>query len=227
MNYFGKDSMIIRLKSYDRVHRMHLKCEWFCVPFCLRGRKNREYYTKRKERTMGTISGTIYNINQKGNETDYPYIYKWGCAVCAAGAVASYYAKKQYEISDCETAGLINSDGYSCTWSWNVNAATSVQIGSTYTSASSVSLSAIRDEVDNNNPPILCFTYSGGTRGSGTHWVMVYGYEGSGTSFSQILVSDPADGTTKTLASAISYSGGTGATGTLSSVKTTAKKTRT
>jgi len=176
---------------------------------------------------MGTVSGTIYNINQKGDQTNYPSVYKWGCAVCAAGAAAAYYAKKQYEISDCDTAGLISSNGYSCTWDWDVDAGTSVQVGSTYTEASSVSLSAIRDEVDDDNPPILCFDYSGGTRGSGTHWVMVYGYEGSGTSFSQILVSDPADGTTKTLAEAISYSGGAGATGTLSRMKKTAKKVRT
>ncbi len=172
---------------------------------------------------MGNVSGTVYCINQKGDQTNYPSIYSWGCAVCAAGAAAAYYAEKQYTIADCDTAGLIHTDGYSCTWNWNINASSSVDVGSTYTD-STFAYSTIRSEINDDKPPIIKFTYSGGKRGTGTHWVMAYGYTGSGNTFEQILVVDPADGTMKTLQDAVDYSGGAGTTGTMALIKKTAMK---
>lgn len=151
---------------------------------------------------MGFLPNTIYHINQK-DPANPDYIYNYGCAVCAAGQAAAYYAEKQYTVSDCKEAGLYSEGSASCSWNWNTNKSTNVSVGSTYTEVNStdVNYATIRDEIDNGHPPIICLTY-----GEHTHWVMVYAYTSAGDTTSRILVADPADGNKKTLKKAIQYS---------------------
>lgn len=170
---------------------------------------------------MGNLSGTIYLMNQKN--PSYPlYIRDSGCAVCSAGMAASYYAKKLYSLADLLAAGLYQAGSAICQWTWNCNANATVSVGCTFTE-NSFSYSTVRSEIDNNRPVIIIITDTA----SHMHVVMAYGYSGFGNSTSTVLVADPADGTTKTLASAISYSFAqyqTADSATPSRLKITAKK---
>ena len=103
---------------------------------------------------MRFLPNTIYHINQK-DPINPDYIIDYGCAVCAAGQAAAYYAEKQYTVSDCKEAGLYSEGSASCSWNWNTNKSTNVSVGSTYTEVNStdVNYATIRDEIDNGHPP--------------------------------------------------------------------------
>lgn len=169
---------------------------------------------------MGYLSKTVYCINQKGTGSP-SYIQSAGCAVCSAGEAASYYAEKRYSIADLATSGLYNGNA-TCLWTWKITSTTSV--GSTYTESSDVTYSTIKNEIDNDRPIIICTEDTSGH----THWVMCYGYSGTGDAPNKIYVADPATGQGTTLEDAISYTFdyyGTTSTVSITRLKTTSKKT--
>lgn len=116
-----------------------------------------------------------------------------GCAWTCGLDVANIYGPSAYEPSDMPNSAW-TTDGYTLALPNGCAGA----FASSYTSGTSTEhlLSMIRTEIDNNRPVVLELYNGDSTTNGGytSHYVVVYGYMGSGTNKSQILVLDPAVG---------------------------------
>lgn len=116
-----------------------------------------------------------------------------GCAWTCGLDVANIYGPSSYEPSDMPSSAW-TTGGYTFALPNGCAGA----FASSYTSGTSTEnlLSMIRTEIDNNRPVVLEL-YNGDSSTNGgytSHYVVAYGYMGSGTNKSQILVLDPAVG---------------------------------
>mgnify|MGYP004564780557 FL=1 len=127
------------------------------------------------------------NLNQKYSGNDQ-VIINAGCAVCCACDVASYYKKSNYTLAQMRTAGVYSVNNASCVWS-NVPSAKFTQYSG---QSQSTYFSKMRSELNAKRPVLV---YMVGTR---QHWVVVYGYTGSGTSNSDFKVLDPYNSSSST-----------------------------
>ena len=116
-----------------------------------------------------------------------------GCAWTCGLDVANIYGPSAYEPSDMPNSAW-TTDGYTFALPNGCAGA----FASSYTSGTSTEhlLSMIRTEIDNNRPVVLELYNGDSTTNGGytSHYVVAYGYMGSGANKSQILVLDPAVG---------------------------------
>lgn len=105
-----------------------------------------------------------------------------GCCVCCACDVASYYKGSNYTLPQMRAAGVYTLESAACVWSKVPSArftSYSGQSQSTY-------FSKIRSEI-NAGRPVLVYMVGPVYQ----HWVVAYGYTGSGASNAAIKVLDP------------------------------------
>lgn len=112
---------------------------------------------------------------------------------CAMTVVAMLLTANGVSVTPAQlNTWLTNNSGYAngCEIYWAVAAN---YPGSTlkWYASSSFLLSTIKSEIDGGNPVIVKVDHPYNGTGSCSHWVMVYGYNNSGTSSSDFLVSDP------------------------------------
>ena len=122
------------------------------------------------------------NINQRytGNDS---IIRSEGCAVCCACDVASYYKKSNYTLTQMRNAGVYSTTSALCYWG-NVPSAKFTQYSG---QSQSTYFSKMRTELNAKRPVLVHMTYGDDV----SHWVVVYGYTGNGTSRSDFMVLDP------------------------------------
>ena len=167
--------------------------------------------------TTATSLKMPQNVNQRYTQNDQ-IICDEGCAVCCACDVASYYRGTKYSLADMRSAGVYSTASAVCNWGY----VPSVSFAALNSSLSqSGHLATICSEISNGRP-VLVFM-----QGRWPHWVVAYGFTGSGTSTSEIKVLDPygwdtatADGRDWTLDQALAGQRATAIAGT----KCTSKK---
>lgn len=151
------------------------------------GGNNQLWIVSGEGTTNPTSLSMPQNLNQRytGNDS---IIQQYGCCVCCACDVASYYRGANYSLLQMRNAGVYTTSNASCVWG-NVPSASfsnySGQSQSTY-------FSKIRTEI-NAGRPVLVYMV-----GTYQHWVVAYGYTGAGASNAEIKVLDPYGSSTST-----------------------------
>ena len=121
------------------------------------------------------------NLNQKYSNNE-PHIITYGCAVCSAGDVASYYGNKAYTLQELKNAGVYTSTSALCQW-YNTPDAGFTHV---YDSTGYDYLAIIKSEIAANRPVIVHCTGNGSS-----HYVVAYKYTNNAASNSDIFVLDP------------------------------------
>lgn len=122
------------------------------------------------------------NINQ--NHDSVANTRSYGCAVCCAADVASFYGNTTYTLADMRAHGVYTNTDATCYWGNVPNTYFSSNL--TYTSQSQY-FSRIKREIDKNRPVIVHMN-------SG-HYVVAYGYSNTGDTTEKIEVLDPYNST--------------------------------
>lgn len=121
------------------------------------------------------------NLNQKYSNNEQ-HIITYGCAVCSAGDVASYYGNKAYTLQELKNAGVYTSTDASCNWIYTPYAG----FTHVYDSTGYDYLAIIKSEIAANRPVIVHCTGNGSS-----HYVVAYKYTNNAASNSDIFVLDP------------------------------------
>lgn len=160
------------------------------------------------------------NINQ--NHDPIENTRQYGCAVSCATDVASYHGQKYYTLANMLSAGVYTNSNATCVW-YIVPDATFTN----YTALTqAMYLSKIKTEIDAGSPVLVNMV------GTYNHWVVAYGYTGTGDDYSKIKVLDPYNSTGFGVYSSITTGRditldaafNTQGASSISSLKTTAKK---
>lgn len=120
------------------------------------------------------------NLNQRyyGNDS---IIRQYGCCVCCSCEAASFYAGYPLSLEDMKAAGVYKEDDASCVWSKISQCAFTTFSGK----AQKAYYDKIRSEITSGRPVLVYM------RGKYQHWVLAYGYNGTGACSADIRVLDP------------------------------------
>lgn len=134
-----------------------------------------------KQASLVMYSHIIKNYNQKYSAND-TCIINSGCLVCCVADISSYY-KGNITLSQLKTDGVYTTNDASCIWRkikyFNYESPNN----------SGTFFSNVKSSLDNGDPVLLHFTSNTSDYG---HWVVAYRYTGSCTSYSHIMIFDPA-----------------------------------
>ena len=126
------------------------------------------------------------NLNQKYSNNEQ-HIITYGCAVCSAGDVASYYGNKAYTLQELKNAGVYTSTDASCNWIYTPYAG----FTHVYDSTGYDYLAIIKSEIAANRPVIVHCYKDNAPPENASHYVVAYKYTNNAENESNIFVLDP------------------------------------